>query len=115
MGSSRAITEYTPKELLEKIVSIISSSVFNKMWTQTEGYQTVHTFILRVDITNDHKMASSFASEGIFRTLLKLPRVFVPGDDRIVEGDFTFERGGLSFFDHDVLNALSELNRISWE
>lgn len=67
------------------------------------------TFILRRYIADDHKVASAFAPECIFWAFFKLPCVLVPCYNGIVKGHFTFKSCRLSFPNHNVLDAFSEM------
>lgn len=55
-------------------------------------------------------MAPAIGPEVIFWALSELPRVFVPCDGSVVEGQFALEGGTVAFIDLDASDAFSELN-----
>lgn len=57
-------------------------------------------------------MPSAFSPEVIFWAFFKLPRVFVPRDGSVVEGQLALEGGRVAFVDLDASDAFSELNLI---
>lgn len=58
-------------------------------------------------------MSSAFACEVVLKAFCQFPGVFVPRNDRVVEGHLTLEGGRLALVDFDVVDAFGEMNLFS--
>lgn len=57
-------------------------------------------------------MASALSPEVIFWAFFKLPRIFVPCDGGVIEGQLALEGCSVAFADLNASDALSKLNLV---